>query len=60
MQRQAETGRRGARRGDRDAENGVGAEAALVGRAVELAEEAVEGALVGRVHADDLGADGGA
>ena len=43
--------------GQGDAEDGVGAELALVGGAVELEHEAVEAALVGGVEADDLGGD---
>ncbi len=53
VQRQAR-GRGGrAGRGERHAEDGVGAEVALAGRAVELAQEAVERRLIGRVAADD-------
>ena len=43
--------------GQGDAEDGVGAELALVGGAVELDHELVETALVGGVEADDLGGD---
>ena len=39
--------------GQRRAEDGVGAELALVGRAVELDERLVYGALVGGLHADE-------
>ena len=44
---------RGVRRGERDAEDRVGAEAALVRRAVELDQRAVEAGLVERVAAGD-------
>jgi hypothetical protein len=39
-----------------DTEDGVGAELALGGRAVQLEQRLVHGRLVERVHADDLGA----
>ena len=40
--------------GEGDAEDGVGAEAGLVGRAVELDEELVDGGLVGGVEAEQV------
>ena len=43
--------------GQGDAEDGVGAELALVGGAVELEHEAIETALVGSVETDDLRGD---
>ena len=47
----------GARGGHRDREDGVGAELALVGRAVELAHDGIELALVAGVHAFELRSD---
>ena len=52
-QRHAGVGRRGVRRGQRDAEDRVGAQARLVRGAVELDQRAVEPGLVGGVAADD-------
>ena len=43
--------------GERHAEDRVGAQRLLLGRAVELAERAVDQGLLGRVHALDLGRD---
>ena len=56
MQRQAGGGSGGAGRGQRHPDDGVAAEPALVGGAVELAKEGVEAALVGRVAAVSAGA----
>ena len=53
VQRQALLGGGGARGGQRDAEDRVGAEARLVRRAVELDQRAVEARLVERVEADE-------
>ena len=49
----------GSRLGDREAgpEDGIGAEAALVGRAVELAEQVIDGDLLAHVEADELVGD---
>jgi hypothetical protein len=46
-------GGRGSRRGERDAEDGVGAEPRLVGRAVELDQALVERLLLQRVRPRD-------
>ena len=54
VQRQLERRRGGVGDGQRHAEDGVGAQLGLVGRAVELDEHAVDEALVGGVEADDL------
>ena len=47
----------GVQGGQGDAEDGVGAQLALVRGAVELDHQVVEGALVGGIHADDLRSD---
>jgi hypothetical protein len=52
-QRLALLGRRGVRGGERDAEDGVGAQARLVGGPVEVDERAIQALLVGRVAAVD-------
>ena len=57
VERQVEGVGRGAGDGERHAEDGVGAQVALVGRAVELAEQLVDAHLVGGVEALDLGGD---
>jgi hypothetical protein len=43
--------------GERHAQDGVGTELALVGRAVQGYERSIEAGLVGRIHAKDLGSD---
>ena len=56
-ERDPEVVRGGAGAGEGHAEDRVGAQRLLLGRAVELAERAVDQGLVGRVHALDLGGD---
>ena len=55
VERQALERGRGAADAHRDAEDGVGTEAALVGRAVDLHHELVDLGLLRHVHADQLG-----
>src|SRR5690606_24002555 len=49
--------RGGARHGQRDAQDGIGAEPSLVGGAVDLYELQVDDPLLGRVETDQRGAD---
>ena len=57
VERNALGGRAGLGRGEGDAEDGVRAKGGLVRRAVHLVHQVVDGCLVGRVHAQDLGSD---
>ena len=56
-EREPEVVRGGAGAGERHAEDRVGAQRLLLGRAVELAERAVDQGLLGGVHALELGRD---
>ena len=58
VEREAERVGAGPRRRERDAERGVGAEPALVGRAVQLDEQRVDAPLVAGVHALEARGDG--
>ena len=57
VERDALGGRAGLGDGEGDAEDGVRAEVGLVRRVIHLVHQVVDGRLVGRVHAQDLGSD---